>query len=175
MDSAAQPLEDLHAFRNSLYECLHRRADALFELTDALLTAGTVPSPVHLSLRLPIAVAGAASTTRSAADESTPKALRELLASPSACRKRTSARLRRGRERVGSLRRGEQPRAGLLLPSFSPLGGAAHRSRLGLPVRRTAQFRARELGRPRGRGARPPCARRQRGGSRAGKALLRPA
>jgi hypothetical protein len=51
MDSAAQPLEDLHAFRNSLYRCFKRRADALFELADALLTAaGTVPSPVHLSL-----------------------------------------------------------------------------------------------------------------------------
>src|SRR5215210_2185420 len=34
----------------SLYRCFARRADALFELTDALLSAGTVPSPVHLSL-----------------------------------------------------------------------------------------------------------------------------
>ena len=40
-------------FRRSFYECLHRRADALFELTDALLTADTVPSPVHLSLEAP--------------------------------------------------------------------------------------------------------------------------
>jgi len=39
-------------FRYSLYECLHRRGDALFELTDAILTAeGAVPSPVHLSLQ----------------------------------------------------------------------------------------------------------------------------
>ena len=39
-------------FRHSLYECLHRRGDALFELTDAILTAdGAVPSPVHLSLQ----------------------------------------------------------------------------------------------------------------------------
>jgi hypothetical protein len=50
MDSAAQPLDGLRAFRNSLYRCFDRRADALFELVDALLTAGTVPSPVHLSL-----------------------------------------------------------------------------------------------------------------------------
>ena len=50
MDSAAQPLDRLHAFRNSLYRCFDRRADALFELADALLTTGTVPSPVHLSL-----------------------------------------------------------------------------------------------------------------------------
>lgn len=49
-----QPFDALHAFRsfrNSFYECLDRRADALFELTDALLTADAVPSPVHLSLQ----------------------------------------------------------------------------------------------------------------------------
>jgi hypothetical protein len=48
-----EPSEALHTlgtFRHSFYECLHRRADALFELTDALLTADNVPSPVHLSL-----------------------------------------------------------------------------------------------------------------------------
>jgi hypothetical protein len=49
MDSSA--LDTFRAFRNSLYDCLHRRADALFELTDALLTAQQVPSPVHLSLQ----------------------------------------------------------------------------------------------------------------------------
>jgi hypothetical protein len=43
-------LRTLRTFRYSLYECLHRRADALFELTDAILTADAVPSPVHLSL-----------------------------------------------------------------------------------------------------------------------------
>jgi hypothetical protein len=36
-------------FRDDYYRCLGRRADALFELTDALLTAGPLPSPVHLS------------------------------------------------------------------------------------------------------------------------------
>jgi hypothetical protein len=46
MDSSA-----LDTFRNSLYNCLHRRADALFELTDALLAAEQVPSLVHLSLQ----------------------------------------------------------------------------------------------------------------------------
>src|SRR5919112_1661660 len=48
-----EPPDALHSFRHSLYECLHRRADALFELTDALLTADVVPSPVHLSLEAP--------------------------------------------------------------------------------------------------------------------------
>lgn len=46
-----EPYNDLHVFRYSLYQCFHRRADALFELTDAILTADTVPSPVHLSLQ----------------------------------------------------------------------------------------------------------------------------
>jgi Transposase DDE domain len=50
MDSSTQPLDSLRAFRNSLYRCFERRADTLFELTDALLTAAPVPSPPHLSL-----------------------------------------------------------------------------------------------------------------------------
>jgi hypothetical protein len=42
----------LHSFRRSLYECLYRRGDALFELADAILSAdAAVPSPVHLSLQ----------------------------------------------------------------------------------------------------------------------------
>src|SRR5918992_4063042 len=44
-------LDTFRAFRSSLYNCLHRRADALFELTNSLLTAEVVPSPVHLSLQ----------------------------------------------------------------------------------------------------------------------------
>jgi len=53
-----EPSDALHTlgtFRRSFYECLHRRADALFELTDALLTAeaAAVPSPVYLSLEAP--------------------------------------------------------------------------------------------------------------------------
>jgi DDE superfamily endonuclease len=44
----------LQAFRHYLYDCLHPRSDALFELTDAILTASaTVPSPAHLSLQAP--------------------------------------------------------------------------------------------------------------------------
>ncbi len=49
MDTST-PFDDLRTFRHSLHACFDRRADALFELTDALLTAGVVPSPVHLSL-----------------------------------------------------------------------------------------------------------------------------
>lgn len=43
-------LTTLHTFRHALYGCFERRADALMELTDALLTAGPVLSPAHLSL-----------------------------------------------------------------------------------------------------------------------------
>jgi hypothetical protein len=49
---SSDALHALGTFRRSFYECLHRRTDALFELTDALLTAeAAVPSPVHLSLQ----------------------------------------------------------------------------------------------------------------------------
>lgn len=44
-------LDVLRRFRFSLYGCFDRRTDALFDLTDAILTAGVVPSPVHLSLQ----------------------------------------------------------------------------------------------------------------------------
>ena len=38
----------------ALYECFHRRRDALFELADAILSAdGAAPSPAHLSLEAP--------------------------------------------------------------------------------------------------------------------------
>ena len=88
MDSVAQPLDDLRTFRNSLYRCFERRADALFELADALLTAaGTVSSPVHLSL-VPAHRRGwgslYAALSRGRIEEGL---MRELLASPAeACR-----------------------------------------------------------------------------------------
>jgi DDE superfamily endonuclease len=40
----------LWGFRRRLYGVMGRRADALFELCDAIPTAGHVPSPPHLSL-----------------------------------------------------------------------------------------------------------------------------
>jgi hypothetical protein len=46
-----EPPDALQTFRRSLYECFHRRKDALFELTDAIMSAdGAAPSPAHLSL-----------------------------------------------------------------------------------------------------------------------------
>ena len=44
-------LDDLQAFRTALYGCLRKRADALFELTEALLHAGPLPSPAQLNLQ----------------------------------------------------------------------------------------------------------------------------
>ena len=45
----ADPLAVLRSFRTAVYDCLGPRRDVLFELADALLTAGPVPSPAHLS------------------------------------------------------------------------------------------------------------------------------
>jgi hypothetical protein len=42
-------LATLHAFRAALYACFTRRAAALFDLIDALLSVESVSSPVHLS------------------------------------------------------------------------------------------------------------------------------
>jgi len=47
-----EPPDALYAFRRLFYGRLRRRGDALFELTDAILSAdGGVPSPAHLSLQ----------------------------------------------------------------------------------------------------------------------------
>lgn len=50
LDNTQHVVEDLRSFRAQLHSCFDKRADSLFELTDAILTAGTVPSPPHLSL-----------------------------------------------------------------------------------------------------------------------------
>ena len=65
--ASTQATENLRTFRRDLHdECMRRRADALFELTDAVLIAGLVPSPPHLRASPPCTGgAGAASTRRS--------------------------------------------------------------------------------------------------------------
>jgi hypothetical protein len=50
MPMPTSPLARLGAFQGGLHACLTRRADALFELGDALLCAQAVPSLPHLSL-----------------------------------------------------------------------------------------------------------------------------
>jgi hypothetical protein len=98
-------LDALHTFRESLYRCFDRRADALFELTDAILTAEQVPSPVHLrACRRCIVADGAAFMPRSGKGGSTPKSSAEPARPLSASsRKHNDARLRAGRECVESL------------------------------------------------------------------------
>jgi hypothetical protein len=49
-DGRCQGLEVLEGFRNALYGCATRRADAWFELGDALLTTDRLLSLPHLSL-----------------------------------------------------------------------------------------------------------------------------
>ena len=44
-------MNSLYAFRSDLHTCFSKRADALFELSDAVITGGPQPSPVHLSLQ----------------------------------------------------------------------------------------------------------------------------
>ncbi len=45
-------MNGLREFRERLHGCFARRADALFELCDAVLTASNAPSPAHLSLQV---------------------------------------------------------------------------------------------------------------------------
>jgi hypothetical protein len=46
-------LDPLRAFRRDLFACFPRRADALFEIADSLITADPGASPIHLSLAPP--------------------------------------------------------------------------------------------------------------------------
>ena len=48
----ADPLDVLRLFRSDVYACFGPRRDALFELADALLVGGPVPSPPYLSLEV---------------------------------------------------------------------------------------------------------------------------
>ncbi len=50
VSTPADSSRNLRAFRENFYRCASLRADALFELMDAILTSGTVSSPPHLSL-----------------------------------------------------------------------------------------------------------------------------
>jgi hypothetical protein len=50
MPTPTSPIARLQTFRAQLHACCFRRADALFELGDALLCAQAVPSLPHLSL-----------------------------------------------------------------------------------------------------------------------------
>jgi hypothetical protein len=52
MPMPTSPLVQLQTFRAELHACCTRRADALFELGDALLSSDSFPSLPHLSLEV---------------------------------------------------------------------------------------------------------------------------
>jgi hypothetical protein len=120
MDSSAHPLDSLRAFRGSLYRCFDRRADALFELTDAILTAGSVPSPVHLSLAAVHRRGWGMGQPLRRFEQRTNRRRKltglALSAPPRRRKPGRSPKLRRGRLGVVPLRRRDEPGAGVLLP-----------------------------------------------------------
>src|SRR5215207_4288618 len=153
----------LRAFRRSLYECLDRRTDALFELTDAILTAdAAVPSPAHLSLQPPHRRGWGSLYAPLSHRRIGEEALRKLLARHPLAQSGATP-VYAVDVSVWDRCDAEASPERLLLPSVEALRWAAHRCRLGLPVRRTAGLCARELDRSRGRAARPTRPRRQRG------------
>jgi hypothetical protein len=80
MAELTSPLERLRIFRAELHACCTHRADALFELGDALLCADPVPSLAHLSLQ-PVHQRGWGSTYAALAHGRVDaEALRDLLA-----------------------------------------------------------------------------------------------
>jgi hypothetical protein len=81
---------------------------------------------------------------------------------------RRPAGVRGGCDHLAALRRRELTRARLLLPSLPPLGRPADHRRLGLPVDRPAQLRARLLDRPGRRGAAAALGRHRPPSRRAG-------
>src|SRR5215217_6657892 len=103
-----EPSDALHDFRRSLYECLHRRGDALFELAEAILsTDAAAPSPVHLSLQAAHRRGWGSFYAALARGRIDAEALRDLLiCHPLAG---SDSRLRRGHERLAPMRRGVQP------------------------------------------------------------------
>jgi hypothetical protein len=80
MPMPTSPLARLDGFRSQLHACFTRRADALFELGDALLCAPAVPALPHLSLE-PIHQRGWGSTDAALArGQIDAERLRDLLA-----------------------------------------------------------------------------------------------
>jgi len=134
MDSSAKSFDALHAFWDSFYRCFGRRADALFELTDALLTTGTAPSLVRLSLAPVHRRAGAAPPLRRPAAWAAGPARSKFFDR----RRETLLRLRHQHQLLEPLRCGGESGAGVLLPSVQALFQAAHRRWLGLPTGRGA-------------------------------------
>ena len=149
-------LDVLRTFRDSLYECFERRADALFELTDAILTAGVLPSPVHLSLETSHRRGWGslyAALSRGRIEE---EDVRKLVVHHPLLQERTTAPVYAVDISVWSRCDAEaSPERGYYYHPSRHSAGQPIRRRMGLPVDRSAGLRSRELGRPRGRKTRP--------------------
>jgi DDE superfamily endonuclease len=134
------PLVRLGAFRNELHACFSRRADALFELGDALLCAQGFGSLPHLSLEAVHQRGWGSVYAALARGEIDAERLRDLLAGS----------LPAADPPVFAVDVTTWPRCdaecspcrGLLLPPLAPLGRPADHRRLGLPVDHPAGFRA---------------------------------
>ena len=130
MPMPTSPLARLGGFRTELHACFPRRADALFELGDALLCAEAFPRCRHLSLE-PAHRRGWGSALcrpRPWPDRRRPAA-RPAGRLPAG---RRPAGLRRRRDHLATLRRRVFARARLLLPSLAAFGRPADHRRLGL-------------------------------------------
>jgi hypothetical protein len=146
MPMSPSPLVRLGAFRDQPHVCFTRRADALFELSDALLCAQAVPSLPHLSLE-PVHRRGWGSADAAlACGRIEVERLRDLLASSPGARRPAGVRGRH--DHLAALRRRVLARARLLLPPLAPFGRPADHRRLGLPVDHPGQLRPRLLDRP---------------------------
>jgi hypothetical protein len=150
-------LARLQAFRAGLHSCCSRRADALVDLTDAVLSApGPVTSLPQLSLeqsragppaRLgqPVCRPGLRTDRRRAAAQPAGRL-------PASSR---SAGVRGGRDRLAALRRRVLTRAWPGLPPLAAFGRPADRGWLGVPVDLPGGLCAGLLDRP---GGCPPAA-----------------
>jgi hypothetical protein len=164
MPTSTFPLARLGGFRSELHACFTRRADALFELGDALLCAQAVPSLPHLSLE-PVHRRGWGSSYAAlACGRIDADRLRELLvglpahADPPVFAVDVTTWPRCDAEC--------SPERGYhyyyyyyYYPSLAPLGRLADHRRLGLPVDRPGQLRPRLLDRPGRHGPPAPAGR----------------
>lgn len=147
--------ERLRRFSEELYLCFARRTDALFELIDAILDGGCVPSPPHLSLAAVHRRGWGSLYAALGRGHIEEEALRALLAGQR--RPGPRPRLRSGPQLVAPLRRRVQYRKRILLSPEPPLSRTAHRCRVELPTHRRTRLFSRLLGRARRRPARQPC------------------
>jgi hypothetical protein len=132
-----------------------RRADALFELCDAALATGAVPSTDHLSLAAVHRRGWGSLYAALGMGRMDEGGLRGLLSGRPLGDEEPGdpPGLRGGRLGVAPLRRGSEPGAGILLPPQPPLRGAAHRGGLGHELVGPARLRARLVGGTGGREA----------------------